>query len=240
MGTTWAMALAGATALACLPPGEARATSLEITPVAVHLVPGAKATTIEVANRGGVPAAIQLRAYAWSQDGNKDGLTPTQDILLSPPIFTLGTDRSQTIRLMLRRGASAAGERTYRLLIDEVPATNPKAQQVQVAMRLSLPLIVGSVPPKTRALQWRAMRGANGQVTLSATNVGSAFERVQSIAVTTADGSAQTAATDAANSYILAGAERRWTIPAAANARQVRISVTTRTGTSEQVLAIAQ
>src|SRR5215210_1090228 len=148
MGMRWAIVLAGASALAGLHPGEARATSLEITPVAVHLVPGAKATTIEVANRGGVAAAIQLRAYAWSQNGNQDVLTPTRDIVLSPPIFTLGIDGSQTIRLMLRRGASAAGERTYRLLIDEVPAPNPRAQQVQVAMRLSLPVIIGSAPPK--------------------------------------------------------------------------------------------
>lgn len=240
MGAKWTFVLAGASALACLLAGEARATSLEITPIAVHLVPGAKATTIEVANRGGVPAAIQLRAFAWSQNGNQDVLTPTPDILLSPPIFTLGTDGSQTIRLMLRRGASAAGERTYRLLIDEVPATNPRAQQVQVAMRLSLPVIVGSAAPKARALQWRAMRGGDGQITLSAINLGRAFERVQSIAVTTADGHARTAVTSAANSYILAGAERRWTVPAVANARDLRISVTTRTGTSEQVLAIAQ
>jgi len=152
----------------------------------------------------------------------------------------LGIDGSQTIRLMLRRGASAAGERTYRLLIDEVPAPNPRAQQVQVAMRLSLPVIIGSAPPRARALQWRAVRGADGQVTLSATNSGSVFERVESIAVTTPDGPAQIATTSAANSYILAGAERRWTVPAAANARDLRISVTARTGTSEQILAIAQ
>ena len=161
MGTKWTPALASLIWLGCLLSGEARATSLEITPVAVHLVPGAKATTIEVANRGGVAAAIQLRAYAWSQNGNKDVLTPTQDIILSPPILTLGKDASQTIRLMLRPGARAAGERTYRLLIDEVPPTNPKAQQVVVAMRLSLPDRRSGAAQSARAA-WRASRAANG------------------------------------------------------------------------------
>ena len=36
---------------------------------------------------GGVAAAIQLRAFAWRQDGNQDVLTPTRDIIMSPPIF---------------------------------------------------------------------------------------------------------------------------------------------------------
>lgn len=196
--------------------------------------------TIEVANRGGVAAAIQLRAFAWSQAGDRDVLSPTHDIIMSPPIFTLAKDGSQTIRLMLRRGSGATGERTYRLLIDEVPASDPKAQQVQVAMRLSLPIIVGSPASRASSLHWRATRGANGQIMLSAINRGRAFERVQSIAVTGQDGRQHAGTAIAANSYILAGAERRWTVPAVAGGRDLRFSVTTRTGTSEQVLAIAQ
>jgi fimbrial chaperone protein len=237
---TWKYRLAGILSLASLLAAGAQATSLEITPVAVHLVPGMRATIIEVANRGGAAAAIQLRAYAWTQDGDKDVLVPTQDIILSPPIFTLPKDGSQTIRLMLRRAAPGAGERTYRLLIDEVPATGGKAQQVLVAMRVSLPLIVGASAPRARALQWRAKRGPAGSVTLSATNGGTAFERVQSIAVAAPDGSARAVTTTATNSYVLAGAERQWVVQSARSANALRLSVTTRNGKSEQVLAIAQ
>ena len=240
MGTKWTLKLAGILALASLLAAGAQATSLEITPVAVHLVPGMNATTIEVANRGGVAAAIQLRAFAWSQDGDKDVLTPTQDIILSPPIFTLAKDASQTIRLLLRRGAKAAGERTYRLLIDEVPPTNASAQQVQVAMRVSLPMIVGAPVPKARPLQWRARRDASGRITLSATNGGTAFDRVQSIGVTTPDGVQRDVSTSATNSYVLAGAQRNWVVKSAGVANALRLSVTTRTGKSEQFLAIAQ
>jgi fimbrial chaperone protein len=143
---------------------------------------------------------------------------------------------------MLRRAAPGAGERTYRLLIDEVPATGGKAQQVLVAMRVSLPLIVGaSAPaPRARALQWRAKRGPAGSVTVSATNGGTAFERVQSIAVAAPDGSARAVTTTATNSYVLAGAERQWVVQSAGSANALRLSVTTRNGKSEQVLAIAQ
>jgi hypothetical protein len=45
--------------------------------------------------------------------------------------------------------------------------------------------------------------------------------------------------TTATNSYVLAGAQRQWIVSAADNARELRLSITTRTGQSEQVLAIA-
>ena len=99
--------------------GEVQAASLEISPVIVNLAPGQNATTIEVKNRGGAPAAVQARPYSWSQAGDEDNLTATQDIILSPPIFTVPAGASQTIRLLLRGGSEAGGERSYRLLLDE-------------------------------------------------------------------------------------------------------------------------
>jgi hypothetical protein len=56
----------------------------------------------------------------------------------------------------------------------------------------------------------------------------------------TADGREHEVTTSATNSYILAGAERQWGIAAAGTPRELRVSVTTRNGKSEQVLAIAQ
>ncbi len=232
--------LAAIIALGCLLCGTANATSLEITPVAVHLVPGNNATTIEVMNRGGVAAAIQLRAFAWTQVGDKDVLTPTRDIILSPPMFTIGKDATQTIRLLLRRGPAGRGERTYRLLIDEVPPVNGKTNNVVVAMRVSLPVIIASQAPGAAALQWRAKRGPGGRIMLSATNSGAAFERVHAIAVTMADGSRPPVSPGGANSYILAGAQRQWEVKSNGGAaRELRLSVTTRSGKSERVLALA-
>jgi len=233
-------ALAALLWLGCLRSGEANATSLEITPVAVHLVPGQNSTMIEVMNRGGLATAIQLRAYAWSQDGDKDVLVPTQDIILSPPIFTVPSGKTQTIRLLLRRGASGAGQRSYRLLLDEVPsATAAKDRQVMIAMRVSLPVIVASAAPKPKSLVWRAKRGPGSQVMLSATNGGNIFDRIHAIAVTLADGSEAKIASTAANSYVLAGAERHWLVQGNGAARELRLSVTTQAGKSEQVLAVA-
>lgn len=235
----WKSAAAGLLMLGCLFSGVAKATSLEITPIAVYLVPGQTSVTIEVTNRGGADTAIHLRAFGWAQSGDKDVLTPTRDIILSPPIFTISKGATQTIRLLVRPGAAEAGERNYRLLIDEVPPASLGGQNVVIAMRVSVPVIVASAAPEPRELQWRARRGPGGTITLSATNVGNSYERVQAISVALADGSQPAVTLAAANTYVLAGVQRQWIVAEGANvAQQLRLSVTTQSGKSEQILAL--
>jgi Pili and flagellar-assembly chaperone, PapD N-terminal domain len=103
---------------------EVKAASLEIDPILVSLTDGETATTIEVTNHGGAPSAIQARIYRWTQAGDDDALTPTHDIIVSPPVFTVPDGGSQTLRLLLRGGIATGGERTYRVLLDEVPPAN--------------------------------------------------------------------------------------------------------------------
>ena len=187
-------------------------------------------------NRGGVAAAIQLRAFAWTQNGDEDVLTPSQDIILSPPIFTVAADKTQTIRLLLRPSAVGSGERAYRLLIDEVPPANATDRQINIAMRISVPVIVGSAPPAGHALRWHAKRGRPGEILLSATNTGTGYERIGAVAVTLPDGSHPDADPVASNPYVLPGAQRHWIVHAAA--ASLRLRVTSRSGESEQGLAI--
>lgn len=242
MGTRWKRLSFAATVAvaAALFPARAQATSLEITPVAVHLVPGQQATTIGVMNRGGLAVAIQLRAFAWSQDRDADVLTPTSDIILSPPIFTIPKGAKQTIRLLLRKGAKQSGERAYRLMIDEVPPANAGAQQVQIAMRVSLPLVVASAAAKPQPLRWRAQRGTRNRIILSANNSGTDFDRIYAIAVTLADGGHPAVTQSGTNGYILAGAQRQWMVASGGSqtARELRLNVTSRGGKSEQILAL--
>jgi len=225
---------------ACLFTGEAQAASLEITPVAINLARGQNATTIEVKNRGGAPAAVQIRAYAWTQTGDADVLTPTEDIIVSPPIFTLSEGVSQTIRLLLRGGAGAAGERSYRLLLDEVPPAHKSNQQIVIAMRVSLPVIVAPAAPAPQALQWQAVRGPENQILLSAINGGNSYDAVRAITATLPDGTHLHATLRGENAYVLSGAQRQWVVQGGrVPSGPLRLSVTTRAGKSEQTLVLA-
>lgn len=225
--------------LGCLQSGRAEA-QLEISPVMVNLLPGQNVATVQVTNRGGASAAIQIRAYSWSQKGNEDVLTPTQDVVLSPPIFTVPKGAAQTVRLLLRGRTGGAKESSYRLLIDEVPPANVHEQQVAIAMRISLPMIAGSVPVTAQKLQWKAERRRGNKILLSVTNPGETYEKVQDLVVTLSDGSQPRAVADATNPYVLAGAQRQWIVQdSSAPTDALRLSVTTRAGKGEHKLALA-
>jgi len=221
----------------CLLPGAATAGSLEISPVSVNLIAGQNAKVIEIRNRGDSAAAIQIRAFAWSQSGDADILASTQDIIVSPPIFTIPAGASQTIRLLLR-GKGGTGERSYRLLLDEVPPTNTQRNQVGIALRISMPVIAAAVAPPSRSLRWRARRGPDNQVLLSAANLGNVYDKVHAIAVTLPDGSHPKIVSSGENPYLLADAQRQWVVHAGTPPATLQLSVTTQAGASEHVLIV--
>src|SRR3546814_9833017 len=58
---------------------------------------------------------------AWSQSGGKDVFAAVDDILATPPIFTIPAGGSQVIRVGSRRAPDPQHERAYRLFLREVP-----------------------------------------------------------------------------------------------------------------------
>jgi fimbrial chaperone protein len=220
--------------------GTAKAADLEISPVAISLAHSQSVTTMEITNRGDAPTAVQVRAYAWAQAGDEDILTPTTEVILSPPIFTIPAGGSQTLRVLLRGGAATVGERTYRLVLDEVPPASVHSQQITTLLRASLPVIVASASPTPARLEWRADRDSAGGLVLSATNMGQAYDAVRAIEVVLADGAHRTAIPRGGNPYVLTGAQRHWIVAGgAAPAGGIRLDLTTRGGRSEQSLALA-
>lgn len=229
--------LAAVIAWCCLSSSAAPTSSLEISPVSVNLVAGQNVKVIEVRNRGGSAVAIQIRAFAWSQSGDSDVLAPTKDLILSPPIFTVPAGASQTIRLLLR-AKGGTGERSYRLLVDEVPSPHAERNQVGIAFRISMPVIAAAAAPPSRSLGWRAQRGPNNQIRVSAVNTGNVYDKVHAIAVTLPDGSQPKIVSSGDNPYLLPGAQRHWVVQGAPPTATVRLNVTTQAGTSEHVLGV--
>jgi fimbrial chaperone protein len=227
--------LAALTLLACAAAWEVRAAALEVSPILVTFEDGGTATTIEMTNHDGAPAAVQARIYRWTQKGDEDALAPTQDVIVSPPIFTIPDGGSQTIRLLLRGGPVAGGARTYRLVLDEVPPAVRRNREIATALRLSLPVFVGADLSGRPALQWRAGRGPDGQTVLTASNPGPAYDRVRAIDVKLPNGSHPKLVSRASNTYILAGDERHWVVQdrSGAPTGPLHLSVTTRIGKSE-------
>jgi fimbrial chaperone protein len=219
-------------------PEKAGAASLEISPVVINLAPRQTSATIEVLNRGGDPVAVQARAFVWSQTGDDDTLTPTKDIIVSPPIFTIPEGSSQTVRLLLRNAGAGVGGRdhSYRLLLDEVPAANSDSKQLVVALRLSIPVMAHAVAAVS-ALKWQMEHTPDGQIVLKAINTGNAYALVSAMEITLSDGSHPKAAPRGKNPYVLPGAERRWIVEGRGAPGALRLNLTTQAGRTDQTLA---
>ena len=54
-------------------------------------------------NHGQAAAVVQLEPMAWAHMAGKDTYTPTNEILATPPIFTIPAGGAQIVRVGLRR-----------------------------------------------------------------------------------------------------------------------------------------
>ena len=187
---------------------QARAQQLEVSPVSVTLGPGQRTGSLTVTNRGDAAITMQVRAFEWREDHGKSELLPTAGLAVSPPFAEVGPGQPQTIRLLLRQAPGAA-EATYRLLVDELPATPNTPGVIRVALRLSLPVFAEPVTAANVALDWQIVLNRGG-ATLEVHNRGTRHSVVTGVQILTARG--PIAVRTAAHPYILAGATVEWPI----------------------------
>jgi fimbrial chaperone protein len=161
------------------------AGSLSVSPIRVEIAPGQRSVTLIVRNDGDQTTLVQTQLVAWSQADNEDRLEPTTDLLASPPIFELVPGGVQTVRLALRRPADADRERSYRIVVSEVPGPpQPGFTGATFALKLSLPVFVDAATTKAVAqLVWSGAIDADGRLALTATNTGSKHVQVRTVDV---------------------------------------------------------
>lgn len=209
----------------------AHAGSFTANPVRLTLAPGAMSTSLLLENKGDQPVLVQAELMAWSQQDGKDVLTPSQDLVVSPPIFKVAPGAGQTVRIGLLKPVAGDREVTYRLFLQEVaqpPA--PGEQGLAVALRLGLPVFI---LPKTRVapqLAWRASP-ERGDIRLTLTNSGNAHVQAVDCKLYRADGTL--IAEQQLSGYVLAGQTRSWQIKPTQPWRGEKLKLTARTLTGD-------
>jgi fimbrial chaperone protein len=189
-------------------PGLASAAGLAIAPVRLDIAADAHAEVLTVSSQDSAPLEVQVRALAWSQQGTQDSYAPGDDIIVSPPRFTLAAGAQQLVRVY-RRGEAPAQERSFRVFIDQLPdAAAPGT--VQLPLRLVVPLFVAGTESAQASLQWRAARSDDG-LRLEIANRGNVHVRIASLALAPAD--AAPAAPQPQLVYVLPGATRALSLP---------------------------
>jgi fimbrial chaperone protein len=206
-------------AAALLSGTAAYGANLQISPVSISFQPGQNSAGIQLQNNGDTPLYGQVRVYAWDQRDGIDALTPTTQLVASPPIIEIAGKSAQTIRLV-RRAVTPVGtpampggaEQTYRILIDELPRGDPQQANVAIRLQYSVPAFV--LPSDTQAapqLEWSTFQRA-GAWHLRARNTGALHAQIGATSVTV--GSRDVVLSKGLLGYALPGRMREWALPA--------------------------
>lgn len=191
----------------------AHAATWFVAPLRVELSNARRTEALQVRNDSDAPVTIQVRAFAWTQPDGDEHLADTDDLLITPPIFTVDAHAQQIVRLGLRDATGRDNESAYRLLLDEVPGAAPQSSGLNIALRISMPVFVAGTRPAQRALQWSIARDGDAFV-VSARNLGTANAHVHALSLSVAapppTPPAEPFASLRAPAYVLPGAEHRW------------------------------
>lgn len=228
--------LLAALALATLPALPAAASGLSVTPTQIDFRPGDSVQGLRLDNTGTAPLRAQVRVFAWSQPDGADALDASRELMISPPMFSIEPGQHQLVRVVRPGGNTDDGvERSYRLLIDELPDPNASHKTaLNFVLRYSVPVFVGHASDAP-ALQWRLDAGPAPR--LRTANRGSGHAQIAGLALLDAGGRV-VYERDGLVGYVLPGVEIHWpfALPAAA-AQAVAIQARINGQTVRQALA---
>lgn len=205
----------------------ANAGSFGVSPIRLDFDRTAKTGVITVTNDDESRLSFQMKLMTWSQDAKGvDHYAESSDLIFFPLIMTLEPKEKRIIRVGTKLPPSAS-ERTYRLFIEEitdVAAARSQGTAVSVKLRFGVPLFIAPAKVEKGGTISDA-RLAKGEVQLTVKNSGNQHFRFETVTVTAAGAPMG----EASGWYLLAGAERSYTIKldkdACAKARKLEIAL---------------
>lgn len=198
--------------------GPAGAANLQISPVTITMRAEQSSAGITLQNLGDAPLFGQVRVFLWDQANGEEALSPTQELVASPPIVEIAANSRQTIRLVRTQAGPAPQEHTYRVLIDEVARDDDPARSgVDIRLRYSVPVFVLATGAAGKeALDWQVYR-KSGEWMLRVQNSGNFHAQIGSLTLTNQAGK-DFVISSGLFGYVLAGRMRIWRLPVAKDA----------------------
>jgi fimbrial chaperone protein len=236
-------ALAGTLGL-LFAPFPASAGSFEIVPIPLVLEAGAKIAVLNVTNNGDEKVTIQGEAMEWTQDENGlDRYAPAKEIVFFPRIFTLEKGEEKAVRVGYQGEPARTREKTYRLVLRELPAPRSVEHVIRMALTLSVPVFV---KPPTEVLDSAIEKAwvAEGTLWVKVRNQGNTHVLVKRIKATGLSPSkAEVFSKDFRGWYVLAGASSTFFTEIAGEqcraSRTLKVGMAAEHATSESTLALS-
>jgi len=184
-----------------------------VTPVRIYMTPKDRAVAVTITNEADEPVVLQADVFEWRQSPEgEDQLTPTEDLILAPPVVKLGAKAKQVVRLARLQPADASRQLIYRLILREVPEAGPsKGINVPIALALSMPVFITPQVAK-HATSCTAVRNETKTLSVECANNGTAYTQVREVVVRQ---NGQAVGRFEGGAYILPGARKRLPLEAA-------------------------
>lgn len=154
----------------------ASASTLQINPVRLSLHQNTPIETIRITNNGEADCTLQLDILSWKQNKEgKDVYQPSADLLVTPPLFTVSMQKTQVVRVALKRPISGSGETAYRLRIREIGGhidTEESGNKLSIVLETLLPIFVGTPSSLSPTYDWTLQNIKNKHPSITLTNKG--------------------------------------------------------------------
>jgi fimbrial chaperone protein len=179
------VALCAASVLWLAGASGARAASLQVAPTSLQLNARQNAEALWISNSGTAPVSVQARIFRWTQRDGRDQLDPTTEMVVSPPMQALQAGQQQLIRVVRAQPQAPATQLAYRVIVDEVPALEPKREGMQFVLRYSLPVFIQPEGTAVREpdLQATVITLPDGALALEVQNRGDGYAQLADLAV---------------------------------------------------------
>lgn len=202
----WAAAVA-----LVLMPQAAAAGSLSVSPTTFEMPASGGVAVLYVVNHGARQIMVQVEGFDWRQDDGHDRLDASEALQVSPPMARLAPGQTQAVRVLIKPAGANGGERTFRLLISELPdASSDDGEKVHIFLQFSVPVFAGGAPSARTKLSWDATLDKDN-LRLTARNAGHSRAKLTDLRLVTASGKRMEIAPHSLT-YILAGADKTWSL----------------------------
>jgi len=190
------------------------AATIRLSPVTVEILSNQNASSLSLYNQSSESTDLQVRVFEWNQKNGQDQLVPTEDIAVSPPFLKLKPNDSYNLRVVRINPKPVSGEKTYRIIIDELPkpVDSRKADQgINVLLRSSLPVFVVNKDAITK-LSWKINENQNAP-SLNMSNIGNRHALLNNLMLVDATANkSYPIQVNTVNGYILAEQTRSYSI----------------------------
>jgi fimbrial chaperone protein len=160
--------------------GTCRGAEIAFIPVQVRLSENQPYAVVAVRNYSLGPVTFETSLFKWRQSNGSDELIPSEDLVVSPPIFVVQPGKSQTVRIRLLDAPDAAAETQFRIIFNELASTTRNKVGFLVAMEVSLPIFVAPIGTTSNSVETLVKRSGD-RLTMTVANQGNVHAQLSRV-----------------------------------------------------------